>query len=92
MLECCKASVYTKSEECYKLFCYMNIFDEYDTFNHGCQVLMTEICILFDNSITASSTSGKIDSCETSLWYQLYNFAKSDKFKIERISYFPDSI
>ena len=41
MLECCKASVYTKSEECYKLFCCMNTFDEHETFNHGCQVLMT---------------------------------------------------
>ena len=59
ILECCKASVYTKPEECYKLFCCMNTFDEYETFNDECQVLMTEICISFENSIAASSTSGK---------------------------------
>ena len=41
----------------------MNTFDEHEIFNHGCQVLMTEICILFENSIAASSTSGKTDSC-----------------------------
>ena len=92
LLEICKASVYTKSEECYKLFCCMNKFDEHETFNHGCQVLMTEICILFENSIAASTSSGKTDSCEASFWYQLYNFTKSDKFKINMISYFPDFI
>ena len=27
MLECYKSSVYTKSEQCYKLFCCMNIFN-----------------------------------------------------------------
>ena len=92
MFECCKASVYIKIEECYKLFCCMNTFDEYEIFNHRCQVLMTEICILFENSIAASSTSGKTDSRKALFWYQQYNFAKSDEFKIERISYFPDFI
>ena len=56
ILEFCKASVYTKSEECYKIFCCMNTFDEHEIFNHGCQFLMTEICILFENSIAASTT------------------------------------
>ena len=70
----------------------MNTFDDHEIFNHGCQVLLINICILFENSIAASSTSGKIDSCETSFCYQLYNFTKSDEFKIERISYFPDFI
>ena len=92
MLECHQTSVYTKSEECYKLFCCMNTFDEHEIFNHGCQVLMTEICNLFESSIAASNTSGKTDSCEASIWYQLYNFAKMDKFKIERVSYFSDFV
>ena len=70
----------------------MNTFDEHEIFNHGCQVLMTEICILFENSIATSSSSGKIDSYEVSFWYQLYNFAKSDKFRIDRIFYFPKFI
>ena len=55
----------------------MNTFNEHETLNHGCQDLMTKIFILFENSIAASSTSGKTDSCEV---------------KIERISYFPDFI
>ena len=54
----------------------MNTFDEHEIFNHGCQVIMTEIYILFENSIAASSSSGKTDSCEASFWYQLYNFEK----------------
>ena len=91
MLECCKASVDTKSEEWYTLFCCMNTFDEYERFNHRYQVLMTEICILFENNITASSSSGKTDSYEASFWYTLYNFAKSDKLRIGRISYFQSS-
>ena len=81
MFECCKTSVYIKLEECYKLFCCMNTFDEYELFYHRCQVLMTKIYILFENSIAASSTSGKTDSREASFWYQQYNFAKSDTFK-----------
>ena len=38
----------------------MNKFDEHETFNHGYQVLMTEIYILFENSIASSSTPGKL--------------------------------
>ena len=38
----------------------MNKFDEHETFNPGYQVLMTEICILFENSIASSSTPGKL--------------------------------
>ena len=53
---------------------------------------MTDICSLFENSIAACSFSGKADSWEVSFWYQLYNFSKSDKFKIESISYYPDFI
>ena len=53
MLEYCKASVDAKSEECYKLFCCMNTFDEHKTLDN-----------LFENSIASRRTSGKIDSCE----------------------------
>ena len=70
----------------------MNTSDEHEIFNHGCQVLMTEIYIFFENSIAASSSSGKTDSCEVSFWYQLYNFAKCGKYRIDRISYLPEFI
>ena len=48
MLECFKVSVDTKSEECYKLFCCMNIFDEHESFNLRIQVMLTKICILYE--------------------------------------------
>ena len=66
MIECCKGSVDTKSERCYILFCCMNTFDEHETFNYWCQVLMTEILILFKISFVVSSYSGKTDLCEAS--------------------------
>ena len=60
MLDCCKVSVDTKSEECYILFCSMNIFDEHELFNLEYQIIMTEIFILFENIIAAINFSGNI--------------------------------
>ena len=48
MLECFKVRVDTKSEECYKLFCCMNTFDEHESFNLRFQVMLTKICILYE--------------------------------------------
>ena len=38
----------------------MNIFDEHELFNLEYQIIMTEIFILFENSIAAINFSGNI--------------------------------